>query len=513
MDKGAGLNKRVWELFERAGFATQPNSESTAEHEVELAPGKKRRVDLFAEEKLLGVTVIASNKSGGIKDSWTAHVNDWEEIGAAAKADRVLFIVTGKEISKEDRAYAEKKGMRIWTEKELSYYEALAAAIKQYAKFEIIHSLEIPTKEEKNVHRVLALRLQQPTTTSANDLFLFSMPAEHLLKTAVIFRRAQGDADAYQRMLRRERLPKVLKFVTQRDAILPTNIIVHLSNRVGVDEVSLTGVEDKDGRALSLSRAHDVKLVVLNIPLEYASLELMDGQHRLFGFVDAESATRTGFNLVVTGVKGLSGKQRQETFVAINDNSRRMDPNLVAYLRYTSDLTECQKDSGVMAIRVVVDLNDVSPFKNSIRLLDIGDRPITLKNFAGYDLKGLLGRRGVLRKYYPGNDPHEYVSILRTYFSTVRSLFKNEWNHPDEYIVATNRGISAFLKLLRSMFRTEKRPMAHKDFRKYLVALKHEFKSWRFEDLKKTYVGSQGWSDFHSDLLAAIRKKYPRFKK
>ena len=95
----------------------------------------------------------------------------------------------------------------------------------------------------------------------------------------------------------------------------------------------------------------------------------------------------------------------------------------------------------------------------------------------------------------------------------MRSLFTKEWNDPKEYIIATNRGISAFLKLLRSMFRTEKAPLGHKAFRKYLSALKHEFETWRFDDLKKTYVGSQGWSELHSDLVKAIRKKYTGFHK
>ena len=81
MNKGAALNRRVWTLFERAGFQTEPNSQSQTEHQVQLAIGKKRKVDLFAAETNLGVTIIASNKSGGVKDSWTAHVNDWEVIG------------------------------------------------------------------------------------------------------------------------------------------------------------------------------------------------------------------------------------------------------------------------------------------------------------------------------------------------------------------------------------------------------------------------------------------------
>ncbi|PYT59651.1 MAG: hypothetical protein DMG35_13820 [Acidobacteria bacterium] len=513
MNKGAALNKRVWTLFDKAGFTTKPNIQSTAEHQVQLAPDKKRKVDLFATETKLGVTIIASNKSGGVKDSWTAHVNDWEVIGQKAGATKVLFVITGKELSPEDKAYATNKGMSIWGERELSYYEALAATIRQYAKYEIIHALGIRTSEEKNIHRLLALKLQQPTPGSSNDLYLFSIPAEHLLRICSIYRRAQGDANAYQRMLRRERLPKVLSFIAQPEAILPTNIIVHLNDRVIVEDIKLEQVTDFKDRPIVLSRPGLNRLVVLNIPMEYSSLELIDGQHRLFGFVQAEPATRIGFDLVVTAVKGLSIKKRQETFVAINDNSRRMDPNLVAYLRYTKDLAECQKDNALMAIRVVVELNDQSPFKNSIRLLDVGDQAITLKNFSGYDLKGLLAPRGILRKLYPNNDPDEFITVLRTYFSTVRSLFGKEWRDPDNCIVSTNRGVSAFLKLLRSMFRTEKRQLAHQDFKKYLSALKREWKSWKFADLKKTYVGSQGWADFHKDLVAAIRKHYPYLKK
>jgi hypothetical protein len=163
-----------------------------------------------------------------------------------------------------------------------------------------------------------------------------------------------------------------------------------------------------------------------------------------------------------------------------------------------------------MAIRIVVDLNDHSPFRGSIRLLDVGEQAITLKNFAGYDLKGLLGARGQLRKYYPGNQPDEFLSVLRTYFSTVRSLFGREWNDPDTYIISTNRGISAFLKLLRSIFRTEKRQLGHPDFKKYLAALKTQ--TWKFTELKKTYVGSQGWAEFHRDLVKVIRRKYPSFR-
>jgi hypothetical protein len=120
--------------------------------------------------------------------------------------------------------------------------------------------------------------------------------------------------------------------------------------------------------------------------------------------------------------------------------------------------------------------------------------------------------RGLLRKYYPLNTPDEYIRVLRMYFGTIQSVFRKEWKNSDDYIIATNRGISGFLKLLKSILKTEKTALTHKMISDYMKALKTGFSTWEFEQLKKTYVGSQGWKDFHRDMVRAIRKKYPSFK-
>jgi DNA sulfur modification protein DndB len=511
MDKGAALNKRVWTLFEKAGFETQPNSQSNREFEISVSSEKKIPVDLYARESQLDVTIIGSNKSGGL-GRWTEHVTNYKELGRKAGADKVLFVVTGTELDEKERKHVFEEGMQLWTEDELSYYEALADAIGAYAKYEIIHALGLRTSEEKGTHRVLALRLRQPTTNSQTELFLFTVCPEWLLKTCVIYRKAMGNADAYQRMLRKNRLPKIRKFVAQPDSMLPTNIIVHLADNVTVDEVGVNGFRDTSRKPITLSRSKDYDLVTLNIPMEYASMELIDGQHRLYGFAGAEAATKRDFNLVVLGVRGLTVKQRRDAFVAINDNSRRMDANLVAYLKYTDNDSICQKDSELMAIRIVVDLNGATPFKKAIKLLDVGQQKITLKGFSGYDLKGLLGPRGLLRKYYLANAPEEYVRVLRMYFGTIQSVFKKEWKNTDKYIIATNRGVSAFLKLLKSILKTEKAAVTQEKVREYIAALKAGSRTWEFEQLKKTYVGSQGWKEFHRDLVRVIKKKFSSFK-
>jgi hypothetical protein len=164
-----------------------------------------------------------------------------------------------------------------------------------------------------------------------------------------------------------------------------------------------------------------------------------------------------------------------------------------------------------MAIKIVFELNQTTPFKKKIRLLDRGNEKITLKNFAGADLKSLIGEKGLLRKYY-SHHSSKYISVLRMYFSILKSIFSDEWNEPNKYIVFTNRGISAFLKLLRSMLKTEEKALTRRSMKKYLKALDKEWiGGWETSKLQSSYVGTQGRNDFHRDMIKAIQKKYPKF--
>jgi DGQHR domain-containing protein len=489
--KGPALNERVWRLFERAGFQTEPNSNSPAEHVVVVAK-KQRPLDLYATDPELKVTIVGSNKAGSIK-GWSKELHDLRAIADKAKADAAVFVATGKKLEDEDMEQAKELGIQTWDEQQLEYFDAVTEAIGDYAKFEIINTLGITTSEEKDIHKVLAVQIEQPIAGSPVELFMFSTSPERLLRTCTVYRRAAGHADAYQRMLRKDRLPAIRKFVSQPGALLPTNVVLALNENVTIETLKQKKFSDVQGKPITLSKT-DFRLVALGIPMEYASLELLDGQHRLFGFAKTDTATKKSFNLVVLGIRGLIQQTKQETFVAINDNSRRMDPNLVSYLKYTKDDAQCQKDPELMAIRVVVDLNDQEPFYRKIRLLDVGKQKITLKGFSGYDLRGLLGKKGALRKQYPNNKPSEYVGALRLYFSTIRSMFKKEWDEPQTYIISANRGISAFLKLLKSLLLTTENPLTQEQIKKYykpLTAL-----DWDYANLSKSYVGSQGWKDF-----------------
>jgi len=95
----------------------------------------------------------------------------------------------------------------------------------------------------------------------------------------------------------------------------------------------------------------------------------------------------------------------------------------------------------------------------------------------------------------------------------VRDTFKQECKDPDKYVIFANRGISAFLKLLKSILKHSKKRLTETRIRKYLSALKSNWKKpWETKKLVNSYVGSQGWSDFHHDLVKTIRRKIKDFK-
>jgi len=512
-NKGELLNERVWRLFRASGFQTKPNENDNQEYNVKFSRKKERPIDLLAIDEELGVRIVAENttkKNLGVGIS--KYITEMEEIVKKTQSDVGLLTFTEKELRDSDIEYAKSKNVYIWDKYKLDYFESIANTIGSYAKYEIIKFLNVKTDEQKVVHNILAIKLRQPFSDSEYNLYMFTANPELLLKICTVERKAQGNADAYQRMVKKSRLNQIKKFVTRQKAILPPNVILHFEDAISVEPIEIPS-QDSSKKKITITNDKNCELVMLRVPTTYGSMELIDGQHRLYGFANAEPATKKEFNLVVLGLENLPDNVRKETFVSINDKAKRVDANLVAYLKYTDDENKCQKDPELMAIKVVIELSKRRIFKDRIRLIDLRNSGnITLKGFSGYDLKTLLGPNGHFRKYYP-NKSSEFITVLDLYFGIIKKKFQKEWDNPETYIISTNRGISAFLKLLKSIFKTEKKQLSKTMFEKYIGSLKKNWKeSWVIKELNNSYVGSGGWIDFHMDMVKSIKKDYSKFK-
>jgi hypothetical protein len=148
---------------------------------------------------------------------------------------------------------ARESKIYVWDEGKLNYYLTLVDTLGPYAKYEIINSFGITTDEEQLIHNCLALLIKQPFTDSSTNLFLFTLSPQKLLKSSVIFRRAQGGKEAYQRMIKKARLKSIKKFVSKKDSLLPTNIIVYFNDPINYTSIPLPK-KDSNGNVISLTR-------------------------------------------------------------------------------------------------------------------------------------------------------------------------------------------------------------------------------------------------------------------
>jgi DGQHR domain-containing protein len=500
--KDEELRSKVLNILNMAGFKTIPKKPGDKEEYIVKCEGKSKPVDVWIDHD--GLKIIF--ECTGEKDfSISSFVADKKAVAAQVKAKLVL-VITQKEIDEENKGFIKNQSISLWTKKELDYYETIAETIGAWSKYEILHSLGLETKEDKDVTNVLSLKIKQPLKTSKDDVYLFAFPPDRMLKTAVIFRKAVGESKTYQRMLDKSRLPGIAKYLMKSDILFPVDIIVSLS-----DKVSSIKINNKSFNCEDDTKYHDslnnAEVHLLKIPMEYGSLEIIDGQHRLFGFTKvSENKILNGFNLIVAAIKSPTLEQKKNIFVAINSKAKRMDANLVAYLEYVDEEDKCQEDPKLMAIKIAVKLNEVSPFKGAIRLDDMGNEQITLKGFAGYTLKALVGKKGLLRKYY-NNDSSEYIQSIRQFFNILKSIIGNDkWDD-----ICSNRVVSALLMLIHSTLSTMKRKYDIDDLKKYLAPLK----SFDFSKkaMKGKYIGTSGWRKLHSEMVKSISSKYKEFRK
>ena len=255
-------------------------------------------------------------------------------------------------------------------------------------------------------------------------MYLLGMKPSVLLKIAYVSRRASGQPSAYQRILSAERIDKISQFLQSRDALLPNAIIIAFDDETEVQK----HLDFRDGQ--------------LHFPTRYCSAWIIDGQHRVYGFLDTEyeseeDDSETEFKLPVVAFKSMDLLLQNRTFVSINLNQKKIDRTLLCDL--ATELPDLNNELTWPSL-LVVDLNKLQPLKNKIKISELHQaRPITITSFASYGLlEGLLGYdrknrsyRGPLHTTLPSTQElhsrarptksqmRKQVALLQRYFAAV----------------------------------------------------------------------------------------------
>ncbi len=399
-----------------------------------------------------------------------------------------------------------KRAFFSWDNGALTYYNKVSGTVGWWLKYEMFKEFGVDF-EASGTWSENAIKIKQ----GEFEMFVLGAYPSVLLKIGYVSRRASGKPEAYQRILSKDRIAKISEFVSSRGALLPNAIIIAFDDHPDVQ----SKIAYIDGK--------------LNFPKIYCSAWIIDGQHRVFGFlntkfedVDPDDPTEE-FKLPVVAFKKLDDVLQNRTFVSINYNQKKIDPTLLCDL--ATSVPDLQNELTWPSL-LVTELNKVEPLKNKVKIseLDKG-RTISLSSFARYGLlEGLLGYdkknqqyTGVLYRYSPFNSKallrnktnktalKKQSDLLRRYFEGVTNNTKNSdpnkdpWSNAKGYSLLKPAGINALLLALSRIM--EKYPQTNLDFNRYLKPLKKV-------SFKRDYVAKQGggWKGFRNMANVILRR-------
>lgn len=395
-----------------------------------------------------------------------AGVSDW----------RYLYIGTSLELITNDITpanYPDTDRLHILNVENWEYFRVLARTINQAAQYEFLDSVGIKpsdigdaalggTSIEKPYLELTNKTLFSGQTDVLADLFIVTFTPEELLRIARVLR-YQGQPLAisagsstnqrgggYQRILIPDKLKKIHDFVNNDPRVaFPTNLTLVLSS----------GCE----------RDNDL----LRIPSKYASIDVIDGQHRLFSYALADEQTCEEANLIATAIKFKTDNEQEinrhaaGTFLTINSEQTKVKRDLLYLISYDV-LGDKSPESIAAKILKECDsrdrLSNIFALSAFIKKNRFGQPPIPIISIVKELAR--IAKQEKLEAITLALDEQvnsigeveeliqRGVQLLEQYFYHIIGVFSDDWGKEDSLLMCANY-IGAFMRLL-SAFVDEK---------------------------------------------------------
>ena len=246
-----------------------------------------RQIDVFAKDDETAIFIECTSCDKLAKKDMSPLIQKIESIAPKAikslqkQYDRaklkIKWVIATENIEwgQEDIKKAKKARIHIIKDNEIEYYNKLTSHLKLAAKYQFLSDLF-------STERIKELDISVPATKGSMGgitFYNFLIKPQDLIKLAFVSHKASRDVESlitYQRMLKPKRLLEIAQFVDDGGQF-PTNIVVNLKSKRKIVFES----KDKIG---------DSEFGTLHLPNTFSSCWIIDGQHRLYGFMQSERA-------------------------------------------------------------------------------------------------------------------------------------------------------------------------------------------------------------------------------
>jgi len=420
-------------------------------------------------------------------------------------------------IRHEDIVFANNSKPRIyiWDDNFIAYYEDLYDKIKLYAKFNLLGEMGIrPTRQ--NTISVPAFQ----TKFGKIKIYSFLINPCDLLEVSYVARRETKNERFYQRIVKKDRIKKIAKYVNEGN-ILPNNLIIAFGDHIRKYIKFHVIQKDYIGKCTS---GFGVSYGILEFPRDYRSCWIIDGQHRLYSFINN---TDKFFVMPVTAFENLDLEAQCKIFLDINKNQKPVPPDLVWDLNGNMIPTE---EDGIIS-NTVKTLNEKGPLYHRIYIPSKGiRRRKKLLRMAGMCLS--IKRMRLVKEttasrtenpFYVSDENKEkkankivkkLSNALNEYFTCVQKIMKDDWELEDKGFVLDDGGNSVMIRLFEKIVSrcVSKGVPTKEDYKKYLKPPSKLF-SERYKDkdelkkLKLRITSEGGKDELLKELVIYIRQE------
>jgi DGQHR domain-containing protein len=513
-DKGEALRKRVLALFEKMlpfNLKTVPTTGSTKEKSYYLTPNKIlfSKIDVAIEDEKK-VFLVIECKSVEKKPTLQDLADRVKRIKEDQKAKSGLLIISGPPISDDERKdILTSHGVYLWNEELLSYYEKLASTLGRFSFFEIMKDLGISLEEESGNEFRPALCFEQKVGEDSLKIISFTATPRQMIKRAYVFRHANKKVKSYQRLIKKAKLKSISDYITDGGNII-NSVLVLLPEECKFEETKLIEKEEKDwyyGENIKGS------LGKINLPKKYCFIEVIDGQHRLFSFTQQPEGSDliANFPLNFVGIQGGNNEIARDLFMTINQNAKKIEANLLASIQEEWDKNNLHKDSSALAREIVRKLNREKGSALQRQILE-GERltkehakiKLYIAMLAYHGIRPISKKGGSLGDLIAGFNTKEYYDKINSYLKRLKSVFPEDYQDNEKYVVFTNNGLIPLLRLYGKMCKFYNQFPTNKQIDEILKLIRDY--DWGVETIRGRSSGS-GWKATFDDLVIEIKNK------
>jgi len=517
-----GFENRAWALC----LALHPNDITLGRDPLITLPNKQYRPDVFAMFDHFGLLIEATYTTE--HNFISEELSRLEEVRTSLerllrrdfnnrKLVCLLFIKDKEALRDSIISRAKAAKVKIISERELNYYLTLHRKVG-LGIYQLFFSRFAPSVLEVSNIFIPAIRIKEGRQIK----YIFSVNPHELMKRAFISHRelhAQADGDlGYQRMLRKKKLREIAKYIKAKKSF-PSPIIVSFQKNAGEQFSEPKLVDKKKG-------VENVEVGELKLPSKPASIYIVDGQHRLYGYSLLEPSDKHHINVIA--YKGLKPSRQASMFVDINLKQTKV-PSTLLWELYPDILNQTDDDYYKAVISRTVEKLVESHLFGKVKHTSSGSKgPMTFHAICNEIARARLlsrGGAGVVAEL-EGQDwealEDRLHTILVAFIESLEGLGKD---HPEvnSRFFFQNSGIIPLIRELGKICRHLKlqdpsilraaKSNLRESFDSYFKLLFEFYDTTpeQLDDLTKKRVGSSGFIETEDEMDDVIRVKYPSF--